>query len=172
MIAAEIGGVSNAPKITALRIAAVRIRRFSCRAWCSVILSLSLSPFGDRSRIAVFSLFLCFFPFFCVSLSNLYKAVFGPFLPCLAGWQYRGALLPLYMCAGAVSVALSYGLPVLGCRGVCQCFTLSGAGRVCLSICRAVSVSVSLAARFLIRESSYKCSNSLFVQVFRTSVRK
>ena len=29
-MAAQIGGVSNAPKITAARIAAVRIRRFSC----------------------------------------------------------------------------------------------------------------------------------------------
>jgi hypothetical protein len=67
-MAAQIGGVSNAPKITAARIAAVSIRRFRPFACSSVIFSLSFSPFGDRSRIAVFPLFFCFFLFFCVSL--------------------------------------------------------------------------------------------------------
>jgi hypothetical protein len=39
-MAADIGGVSNAPKITAARIAAVRIRRFRPLACSSVIFAL------------------------------------------------------------------------------------------------------------------------------------
>jgi hypothetical protein len=78
-MAAEIGKArTNAPAMSA-RAAVQASMRFISLASLSVIFSLSLSPFGDRSRIAVFPLFSCFFPFFCVSLSNRYKAVFSLF---------------------------------------------------------------------------------------------
>jgi hypothetical protein len=72
-----------------------------------------------------------------VSLSNRYKAVFGPFCPvwpCLGVWPCFGALLLLYMCAGALSSALFHRLRVPRFRGV----ALSGVGRFCLFVCPSV----------------------------------
>jgi hypothetical protein len=66
------------------------------------------------------------------------------------------------MCAGALSVFAAYRLSVSSCRGVRQSLTLRGARGVCLSICRAVSVSVSVAAAVFDPQA--------FEQVFRTGV--
>ena len=135
MIAAEIGGVSNAPKITALRIAAVRIRRFRPLACSSVIFSLSLSPFGDTPRIVVFCLFWCFFPFFCVSLSNRYIWLFLAFSGVSRGSARLPSFCPsrrvAFLSRGALSVS---GVSVAVCSacpfrcvlrwprgGVCRC---------------------------------------------------
>ena len=154
-MAAEIGKArTNAPAMSA-RAAVQASMRFISLASLSVIFSLSLSPFGDRSRIAVFPFFSCFFSFFCVSLSNRYTAVFGPFsglsggfrvsplycvcpavalspFLCLAVWlSYRGALCLFRACRflglGVALFCVSRGCPVAVSVGVCCCV----AGPVC-----------------------------------------
>jgi hypothetical protein len=130
---------------------------------------------------------LRFFPFFCVSLSNCYKVVFGFFCPV---WpvSVSGPV------SGRSYLFIVYALPPLPVVGVCPSrgvslclrarLSISAGLLFCFSCCPCLSVarcrSVSRrrvrclnqggkprAGRFQIRKPSNKC----FEQVFRTNFR-
>ena len=128
-----------------------------------------MSPFGDRSRIAFFPFFSCFFPFFCVSLSNRYKAVFGLF----CGFRGGFPVSPLYCVCPAVALSLFPCLGVwLSYRGALCLFRACrflALGLACFRVCRGCAVSVSVGVGC--RVSGPVCQGFDLEQVFDLPIR-